>query len=132
MTERRKEAAACGNFCAGCLDYRVLAENDDALRKHVAVAISKELGQDILPGQVGCEGCWGSRHTPWAASPQCRIRQCVDIKGFATCAECTAFPCQTYSRQFASDSECAANIRAIRKFGLAAWIERQQARSDGT
>ena len=123
MVARRNKVAPCGNYCAECPDFRVFVENDDALRRQVASDLTKEVGRDILPEEVGCEGCWGAIHSYFAASLKCEIRQCVETKGFATCAECDDYPCAVFSSQFADDSKCANNIRAIKKIGLDTWID---------
>ena len=126
MTERRTEVGACGHYCASCLDYRALAENDDGLRRQVAVAIKKEMNRNVPLNQVGCEGCWGNIHNAWTASLACRIRQCVEAKGFVTCAKCHEFSCAIYLAQFAENSQNADNIRAIRQMGLDSWLDEKQ------
>lgn len=126
MTERRKKVGACGNHCAGCQDFLVLIKNDDSLRQQVATNLTKEIGHEVSPEEVGCEGCWGRIHSSLVASLDCAIRQCVEAKGFATCAECSAFPCPTYLQQFSEDSHYVKNIRAIQKDGLDNWIAQQE------
>jgi hypothetical protein len=125
MTERRTEVGACGNYCRGCLDFRALAENSDALRTEAASNIKQELNREIPLEQVGCEGCWGSIHNAWTASLDCKVRQCVEAKGFATCAECNDFACPMYLDQFAEGSDYVRNIRAIKRDGLDKWIAQQ-------
>ncbi|MBN1383727.1 MAG: DUF3795 domain-containing protein [Elusimicrobia bacterium] len=125
MTKRRVEVGACGNFCAGCPDFEVLVKNDDSFRRQVAETLTKETGRHVSPEEVGCEGCWGKIHNDLAASLKCRIRQCVEAKGFATCAECGDFPCPMYLKQFPEDSQHGQNIRAIRNDGLDKWIAKQ-------
>ena len=122
MTERRKEIGACGNCCVACLDYRALAEDSDELRRQVATAIRREMNRDLPLDQIGCRGCWGTIHTAWAASLDCKIRQCVVAKGFATCADCQSFACSVYLQQFAEDSDQSKNIKTIRQIGLEKWI----------
>lgn len=126
MTERRREIGACGNYCTGCLDYRTLASNDPELRKQAVAVIKNETDIDVPLDQVGCEGCWGGIHEPWCATVECGIRKCVDAKGYATCAECLAFPCDVYLSQFDKDSEFAKSILAIREDGLDKWIKSKQ------
>ena len=123
MAERRNEVGPCGVHCAGCLDYRALATDDPEVRRRAAEAISRETGKDLRPGQVGCEGCWGGIHEAWCASPACEIRRCADGKGYATCAECSDFPCAAYLAQFGDGGEPAKKIEEIRTVGLAAWLE---------
>jgi hypothetical protein len=123
MTERRREVGACGMHCAGCLDYRALAMNDEELRNQAAATINKETGRNLRPDEVGCEGCWGSVHEPWCATLECKVRQCVNSKGFATCGDCQGFPCATYLAQFGEQGDHARNIREIRAVGLMTWLE---------
>lgn len=125
MTTRRTEVGPCGNFCGGCPDFRVLKEGDDAFRRQVAANLTQEVGRPVSPEEVGCEGCWGGIHNALAASLECRIRQCADGKGFATCAECGDFPCVVYLKQFQEVGGCHQNIRAIQAAGLDQWIDRQ-------
>jgi len=120
-----KEVGACGNHCAGCQDFLVLMKNDNAFCRQVAANLTKEVGREVLPEQVGCEGCWGNIHTALAASLQCKIRQCCDDRGFATCADCANFPCPAYLKQFPAGSHQANNIRAIKEHGLDNWIAQQ-------
>jgi len=105
----------------------VLVKNDDAFRRQVADNLTKEVGQRVSAGEVGCEGCWGNIHSAIAASLECRIRQCCEAKAFTTCAECTDFPCPMYLEQFPEDSHYVRNIRAIRKDGLGKWIAQRRA-----
>ena len=120
--ERRKELSACGNHCGGCHDFLARARDDDALREEVSRVIKKELGLDVPPERVGCDGCWGEIHTPWAAWTGCAIRTCVETKGLATCAECADFPCATYLKQFDEASNEAKNLREIREAGADDWL----------
>lgn len=125
MTERTNGVGACGNHCAGCQDFLVLMEDSDPLRRQVAANLTAELGREVLSAEVGCEGCWGSIHSSLVASLHCKIRQCVDARGFATCADCTEFPCLMYLEQFPENSQYVKNIRAIQKTGLDEWISQQ-------
>ncbi len=125
MTERRTEVGACGNHCGGCLDFRALVENDDALRNEAASNIKKELDEDVSLEQVRCEGCWCSIHNAWSASLECKIRQCVEAKGFTACSECNDFACSIYLRQFPEDSDQMKNIRAIKRVGMETWLAQQ-------
>ncbi|MBN1342579.1 MAG: DUF3795 domain-containing protein [Phycisphaerae bacterium] len=131
MTQRRTEIAPCGNHCAACQDFRVLVTNDDTLRKQVAANLTQETGRTIQPQDVGCEGCWGGIHNPLCASLECKIRQCADAKGLATCADCTDFPCPTYLVQFPEGSHCPTNIRAIKNTGLDTWLAQQETKRNG-
>ncbi|MFW6303580.1 MAG: DUF3795 domain-containing protein [Candidatus Sumerlaeota bacterium] len=128
--DKAKEVGACGNICSGCPDFRVLQKNDPAFRRLVAAKLTEELGRDVAPDEIGCEGCWGNIHTHLAASLECPIRQCVDRKGFATCGECDLFPCGTYLAQFSEDSSYARNISTIRETGLDMWLAMQKARRE--
>ena len=130
MTKRPNEVGACGHYCAGCQDFLVLVKDDDAFRRQVATNLTKEVGRCVSPEEVGCEGCWGNIHNAIAASLECKIRQCVEAKGFATCAECTDFPCPMYLEQFPEDSHYVRNIRAIKQDGLDKWIAQQRSEPD--
>jgi len=122
MTERRKEVGALREQLRSLLGLSRAHRKRDDLRRQVASAINKEMNLDIPLDQVGCDGCWGGIHTAWAASIGCRIRQCVEAKNFATCADCADFPCSIYLKQFADDSGQAKNIKKIKQVGLDAWI----------
>ena len=118
---RNRKVAACGIYCGGCNDYLAYLENDDELRKKVALEVKKDTTTDVPWRKVGCQGCWGDIHNPWTASLECKIRQCVEKKGFATCASCAAFPCETFSRQFDENSNPRKNIDRIKEVGLDTW-----------
>ncbi|MFA5344574.1 MAG: DUF3795 domain-containing protein [Kiritimatiellia bacterium] len=127
MTRRKKNIGACGNHCGACLDYRALAEGCNDLRRQVASAIKREMNLDVPLDQVGCDGCWGGIHAAWAASLDCKIRQCVEARNYATCADCPDFACSTYLKQFAENSDQAKNINAIKQVGQDKWTAQQAA-----
>ncbi|MDD5458262.1 MAG: DUF3795 domain-containing protein [Phycisphaerae bacterium] len=120
--DKRKLVGACGNYCGKCSDYIAYVTKDSELKKKVAEEIKKQFGMDISPEKIACEGCWGDIHNAWAASLECKIRQCALTKGILTCAECDSFPCKTYNEQFDNHSQQAKNINSIKQIGIDSWL----------
>ena len=125
----RALVAACGGYCGGCLDYLVYISNDDELKKKLAEEISKDLGMDLKPEDIGCLGCHGSIHKPWCAS--CSLQRCTEEKAILSCAFCDEYPCQKVgefhdrAEKKGKSSENIARRRHIlrqREIGLEKWL----------
>lgn len=118
----KKLIAPCGLYCGCCDDYIAHVNNDEELKKKVAAAINKQLDMDILPGQVGCEGCRGKLHTKWSANLNCEVRRCAEQKGVLSCVLCDDFACEKLRSHFAGDINKKTNLHRIREIGLEAWL----------
>jgi hypothetical protein len=123
LQERRKLIGVCGNYCGKCNDYIAYVTKDKELQKKVADEIAEQLNINITPEQVGCLGCRGSIHNTWAASIECKIRQCVEKKKILCCGLCDKFPCEIFTNQFDGNSQPRRNIDRIREIGIDSWLD---------
>ena len=82
-----KLIACCGLNCAAC-DARIATVTDDnELRAQTAEKWKVQYNAPITPEMINCTGC----REPGAKighCSQCDIRNCVQSKGFETCADC--------------------------------------------
>jgi hypothetical protein len=86
--------APCGIDCGICPVF-IATRNDDAVaRQRLAEQFFSQHDKDIDPETIVCDGCPGQGRTLGFCSV-CQIRACAYGKGYATCAECDAFPCET-------------------------------------
>ena len=80
--------AYCGLDCGTCEARLATINNDDELRKKVAISWSELNGAEITPAMINCVGCrLKGPKTPFCES-MCPIRQCASGKGFGTCGDC--------------------------------------------
>ena len=122
--------AACGMYCGDCGDYLAYVGNDEGLRSKVAAEIREQLNIDLTPEQVGCLGCWGEIHTPWAASLGCEVRRCAEGKGVLSCALCDGFRCERLDHQSSRGSKARTNLCRIKEVGLEVWLNEFRSRLD--
>jgi len=84
-----KFIAYCGLNCKKCEAYLATINNDDNLRKEVALKWSKMNGIEIKPDFINCEGCrQNGKKTPFCDS-LCEIRKCAIKSNKLTCGKCT-------------------------------------------
>ena len=83
-----KFTAYCGLNCETCEARLATVNNDNELRKKVAVEWSKLNQVEILPEMINCEGCrMDGVKTPFCDS-LCQIRQCAMSQKVETCISC--------------------------------------------
>ena len=82
-----KVIACCGINCASC-DARIATlSNNDELRAQTAEKWKVAFNPDITPEMINCTGC-REAGVKFAHCAECEIRNCVNSKGFETCANC--------------------------------------------
>jgi hypothetical protein len=82
-----KRIACCGLNCATC-DARIATlANDDKLRAQTAEQWKVQFSADITPEMINCTGC-REAGVKFAHCAECEMRNCVNSKGFQTCADC--------------------------------------------
>ena len=88
--------ACCGLNCAACEAYRATKSNDQVELEKIAAKWRAEYNSpDITVAQVTCLGC-NNTTGPWCGHcSDCEIRDCAQARGYATCAECSDYPCET-------------------------------------
>jgi hypothetical protein len=102
LREEKILAGCCGLYCGLCPRYQSTAKSR-------------------------CEGC-----KVISLAISCKIYNCcVKKKGFVTCADCGAWPCEKFEGFFDRDSfvsrkACRPNTRRIKKVGLKTWLQEQR------
>jgi hypothetical protein len=108
----------CGFFCNLCPAFRGnLGTADD--RQRGSVIWGKYFGLHLKPDSIRCAGCQSPE--PWQTGNllpdrRCHIRACAVHNGVKTCAHCSLFPCEEYSKHVPSadlrqQRERASNIK---------------------
>ncbi len=117
--------ACCGLECTACAAYIATQENNDALRKETAELWGRQLGVEVDPKNISCDGCLSSgRHLDYCAI--CRIRECCMEQDIPNCALCNRYPCEVLEQghTFLSEVlemgpidqlEAKRNLEALRK-----------------
>jgi hypothetical protein len=105
----------CGFHCSRCPAFK---DNSsiEADREEGKAVWAKYFGLDIRSDLIRCEGCQAT--TPWKTGsvlPErgCPIRTCAVHNGVLTCAHCSLFPCEEYSRRVPG-----ANLRQERESAM--------------
>ncbi len=106
--------APCGINCAICDCYIATQNDDPEARIKMAEGFKQAYGKDIDPETIVCDGCPGDgRHIGFCA--ECGIRKCAFGKGFATCAECSDFPCEQGQFIWTSNSKSLENLNKLKR-----------------
>jgi len=109
-----KLIAPCGIDCATCDAYKATQANDEALFQKLAEDYLKRFNKEIPLADLACDGCPDEgRKIGFCAV--CEIRNCAYSKGFATCAECSEFPCDKGSFIWKENSVSKANLEELRR-----------------
>lgn len=105
--------APCGIDCSVCDAFIATRDNNAALKQKLADNFKKQFGKDISFAELDCDGCSPEgRHIGFCA--RCAIRSCAFGKGYATCAECSEFPCDQGSFIWTTNSKSRATLEALR------------------
>lgn len=80
--------AYCGLDCEKCEARLATINNDNDLRKKVAVEWSKLNNITITPEMINCEGCRIDGKKTVFCDKLCQIRQCAMNKKYETCGDC--------------------------------------------
>jgi hypothetical protein len=98
---KEQKYSKCGFSCRQCPAFRDNSRTEEA-RKRGSAIWEKYYGLHFNPETVKCEGCQSSE--PWKAGNllpdrRCVIRACAVYNGVVTCAHCSLFPCEEYSKR---------------------------------
>jgi len=128
----------CGIYCGACFAYRgTISQKATELRE----TLNKEkFGRRIATAfdwigdysefskvlshlkNLKCQGCGAGGGNPW-----CSIRKCCQKKGFASCAECSEFPCEKLDWMTKRYSNWnLRNLERVREVGVENWLEEQE------
>ncbi len=99
--DRERIYSKCGFYCDLCPAFKANSSTE-AGRQHGSVVWEKYFGLHFKPAIVRCEGCQSQE--PWKTGNllpdrRCPIRACAVYNGVATCAHCSLFPCEEYSKR---------------------------------
>ena len=124
----RELTAPCGLDCFNCPLY--LANNDDGIRKHVASQLAEDFGiaYQAAYNKATCQGCRTIKGKCMGRKKPCKVYQCVSLKGIATCADCSDFPCDNLHPYADMASRLPHNTKVynlalIRKMGMEKWAQ---------
>ena len=108
-----KLIACCGIDCATC-DARIATlTNDDALREKTAETWSKQFSADIPAESINCTGC-REEGVNISHCEVCEIRNCVQAKGYQTCADCEEMEtCPIVGAIFQHMPELKENLKSL-------------------
>ncbi|MCX8043649.1 MAG: DUF3795 domain-containing protein [Desulfobacterota bacterium] len=87
-----KMIACCGLECTACPAYIATKQDNDMLRKETAALWGRQLGVEVDPESISCDGCLNSgRHLDYCAI--CRIRPCCREKNLQNRTQCAHSMC---------------------------------------
>ena len=108
--------AFCGIVCSECPAFLATQEDDDAKRKKVAEAWSKQFNMPVKPEDVNCDGCMAEGKRLVGYCHICQIRKCGQQKGVENCAHCDEYACDKLTKFFATMApEAKTTLEEIRK-----------------
>ena len=102
----------CGLDCENCEARIATINNDDNLRKEVAIKWSELNKVEITPEMINCLGCRvDGVKTPFCES-LCPIRQCAMSKKVNTCGDCLEMDnCQKLAMITSNNKEAQKRLR---------------------
>ena len=107
--------AHCGIVCTECPAFEATQKDDNAKRKQVAEAWSKQYKMDIKPEDINCDGCKSQGKRVIGYSTICEIRKCGKEKQVENCAYCDEYACEKLTKFFAAAPHAKASLEKIRK-----------------
>jgi len=106
--------ACCGLNCELC-DARIATiSNDDEKRRATAEKWRSEFNvKEITPEMINCTGC-RVEGVKFSHCSICEIRNCVQAKGYNTCADCIDLEtCSIVSGVLKAVPEALANLKSL-------------------
>ena len=109
-----KMIAYCGIVCTDCEAFTATQKNDNAKRKELAEAWSKEFSHEIKPEEINCDGClsFDGRHISYCNV--CEIRKCGIEKDVENCAGCVEYKCEKLEKFHEQAPKAKGNLEEIR------------------
>ena len=110
-----KMIAYCGIVCTECPAFEATQKDDDAKRKKVAEAWSKQYKMPIKPEDINCDGCKSQGKRIINHCYVCEIRKCGKQKQVENCAYCEEYACEKLTKFFAMAPHAKTSLEKIRK-----------------
>ena len=88
----------CGLACHECEAFIATQNNDDAKRKEVAKAWSREFEANIKPEDINCDGCTSGSEKLFSHCFECEIRKCGIEKKVLNCGYCEEYSCEKLAK----------------------------------
>jgi RecJ-like exonuclease len=110
-----KMIAYCGIVCTECPAFLATQKEDDAKRKEIAEAWSKQYKMAIKPEDINCDGCKSQGKRIIGYSNICEIRKCGKEKQVENCAYCDEYGCEKLTKFLAMAPQAKTTLEAIRK-----------------
>ena len=120
------DVSICGLNCTVC-EIRKAGQGDVEIQKSMVAWFKKELGEDIPPEKIRCDGCSGPLETHWSSN--CKMLQCSTEKGYDYCFECPEFVCsklEAFGGGAPHHKRTIENMKQMKKLGLETWINEQR------
>jgi len=113
----------CGHYCGACSIYRTCEDGGELL---------KVMERACPPDRnLYCKGCQAVDETCWPYN-HCKIRECLDVKGFEFCYECEEFEkggCEEWKRLAEGHAKIGMNLREnlvwVKSGKVEEWLEEQ-------
>jgi hypothetical protein len=103
--------AYCGLNCEKCEARLATINNDNELRKKVAVEWSKLNNITITPEMINCEGCRIDGKKTVFCDKLCQIRQCAMNKKYETCGDCNGMKtCKKVAMVIGNNKDALKNL----------------------
>ena len=110
-----KMIAYCGIVCTECPAFEATQKDDDAKRKNVAEAWSKQYKMSIKPEDINCDGCKSQGKRIIGYCNICEIRKCGKQKQVENCAYCEEYACEKLTKFFAMAPHAKTSLEKIKK-----------------
>ena len=106
--------ACCGLNCETCEARIATIADDDVLRQETVEKWKKQYdAPDISIEMVNCSGC-REEGVKIGHCAECEIRNCVQVKGFNTCADCAELEsCSIVGAMHKYVPEALANLKSL-------------------
>jgi len=111
--------AYCGLDCTSCPIHRATQEADgprrESMRAEIARLCNAHYGTRYAPADIGdCDGCRSGGRLFFGCR-DCRIRPCASVRGVATCAACSDYPCATLDAFLAKEPDARTRLDTLRR-----------------
>jgi len=105
--------AYCGLDCSDCPAYKATQSKD---KKELKSLLEEWNSPDcpLTVENLACDGCSANSKRHFKFCGECPIRQCAHPKGYATCADCSDFPCSLLEKHFEWSPESKATLERLR------------------